>query len=215
MYTQNFNSNYHYSNPYQPPLPQLSTGYTTHHSKNYSLASNQPIFQSSQGSGFITPANYNEYLQSFASNFQGVQYDLPATQAAYQTQNIQGAPHATQPCQAQNNNQVSQGVGYVTQAAAAYPAQINTPAPQPAYEIPQAAYDAFSGAFQAFLATFPQATKQNGDIQAPTHKSYSNGNILDSNHPDNKDAQPVSTSNNLLTFSGLPSEDPQLFLVSL
>ena len=120
MYGQNYNNNHYFSNLYEPPSPELISGYATPLSANYSLVGNQSIFQSSQSAGFVSPANYNEHLQFFEN--QGVRYDLLANQVAYQIQNIQGARHAIPVCQAQNNNQVSQGVGYVTQAAAAYPA---------------------------------------------------------------------------------------------
>ena len=112
----------------------------------------------------------NKFLPSYRVNsdtrytYQGVGYDLLATQVAYQTQNIQGARYAIPACQAQINNQVSQGAGYVIQAAAAYLAQTNTAIPQTPYTvqvnapttqgvqpISQVAYHPFLFASQAFL----------------------------------------------------------------
>ena len=83
------------------------------------------------------------------------------------------------------------------------------------YEIPQAAYDAFSGAFQAFLASLPPGTTQTSNIQAPTHNIYPIQTKLVSNHLHDSNYSSINASNNSLKFSGLPSEDPHSFLVSL
>ena len=82
-----------------PPIT-VFPGYTTPLSTTHSSLANQSMIHSPQESRYVPPHPNSQF---FGHNYQGVGYDLPAAQAAYQTH---------------NNNQAFQGAGHVTQAAA-------------------------------------------------------------------------------------------------
>ena len=83
-----------------PPIT-VFPGYTTPLSTTHSSLANQSMIHSPQEQRYVPPPHNSQF---FGHNYQGVGYDLPAAQAAYQTQI--------------NNNQAFQGAGHVTQAAA-------------------------------------------------------------------------------------------------